>query len=317
MQNRQDERLCARPNSAINIELLFQVYERALKKEWVANHMKKAPSYVTRLLSCQRLETSDELPMSEAFEFQRYGLSPSILSWPPARFHRELLRVGYGKYRSLNQVKDWLETLPVLEAGRFVPEELLTLLTRTDSHRGLGSPGDGDIPSADGIIGQRYGLALEIEAGDVASAVQRGTAYALLVHCERHSEMLTVVVCDDSWLIRPLSWLFMPLTEADPEDEDFDKKMLGRGAPIVALLAERQRDQVALRVGFEIIGNPGLRDIYLFLFANRPVLGDAWFGAKTGQVLKENMVKPLMDAISAAERQQGVKVGHIVYEAKR
>ena len=274
---------------------------------------------MSRVLSHQSLEISDAPRMAEIFGFPDYKLSPSILSWKPARFHRELLRVGYGKYRSLNQTRDWLETLPLLEAGRFVPEELLTLLARTDSHRGLGfsGDGDGDIPSAEGVIGKRYGLALEIEAGNVASAVQRGSAYVLFVHCERHSEMLTVVVCDDNWLIRPLSWLFVPLTAADPEAEDFDEERIGCGAPTVVLLAERERDQAALRIGFEIIGGPGLRDIYLFIFSDRPFLGDAWFGTKTGQILRADMTKPLMDAVSAAERQQGIKVGHIVYEAKR
>jgi hypothetical protein len=303
------------PYTASNLKLLFQVCN-AFKAQCqgLAEALGCHPAKVTRLMTEQAMQPDDAETVAKYFRFPR-GLEPLALFSPPMQFRLQLKRAAYGLYQPLKSGRDQMEDLPVTP-GLFIPEELMQLLSRTDSYRSsLGGQADGarDVPSASGEIGERYGIAVEVSGGPVAEAVRQGQAHAILVHVQRDVDQATVHFTRESDAIRPLSWLFAKPVPRDP-DEYGDADEPDAPPAALALLVNPQPVGPRRRLGYPIGGTPGLRDVYVFLFAMRPDPGPSWHGAKDGQELTDDMAKSLV-AYAGRVQLGRSHTSHMVYAA--
>jgi hypothetical protein len=227
-----------------------------------------------------------------------------ILDWPPVDFARKLRDLGYGKFASIGAPEDWLAKL-AQGTGRFVPEDLLSLLlSRADAYRSdLGLDGNDvlEIPNATGVIGRRYGLALEIREPQVEHGVRAGTAFAAIVHKDRNAANVSVIVSDAETIIGTLDWVFVrPSTPS---------------GPAFALLATREHSGGGAQLGYRIIGQPGRRDVFAFLFAKKPPLGAGWFGKDADPRLDKTRSEALRDAVEVARTTGSVTATRLVYDA--
>ena len=305
-----------RPSSAYNLELLLQVTTRNVNKSTIASILGLHMAQVTRRLRGVPLKPHEMDQLGEYFGFGKLGLANWILESEPAEFRRELARVGFGKYESMNRAQAYLEELPLL-AGYFLPENfLMPLLGRGESYRGFGveGPESEEVPNASGFLGQRYGLALEVASGEVADAVRGGRAYALLLHQVRGSRDLTVAELGAKHLFSAGAPLFVRAVASDPYLDESEVRT-------VAVLAEYSNEEGTPRAGYKIAGLPGRRDVYIFLFAEAPQLGDHWRGVGPDALVSPDMLQSLMNVIrdmsGLEDFKSSCKVmqGHVVFDA--
>ena len=231
------------------------------------------------------------------------GCPNDILDWPPGDFARKLRELGYGKFVGAEAPGDWLSAL-TQGTGRFVPDELLSLLlSRGDAYRGLGLEGDDirEIPNATGVIGRRYGLALEIREPQVEGAVRTGKAFAVLVHRDRSTNVVSVLVTNPDTIIGVLDWVFV--------------RPVAPSGPAFALLAERECCDHGTQVGYRINGAPGRRDVFVFLFTKRPTLGAGWLGKDADSRLDKERSEALREAVEGARKTGAVTGTRFVYDA--
>jgi hypothetical protein len=304
-----------RPFTAVNLEQLFHVCNiRGIQCQDLAKALNKNPAKVSRLQKDQELLPAEAEVVAKYFQFPN-GLAPLDLFSSPIQFRIKLMGVGYGLYRGLKEARDWLDKLPVTP-GRFVPEEFLEQLAREDNYRSsLGDQTDGlrDVPSASGQLGQRYGIAVEVSGGDVADAVLQGQAHAILVHVQRDIDHATVHFSREGDAIRAVSSLFSKPLARDPDEYD-DVEESETAPPAIALLVNPEFAGAKKRLGFRIDGTPGLRDVYVFLFAMSPDPGPSWRGMRDGAELNAEMAKSLI-AYVGKDQLGRTHTSHMVYEA--
>ena len=278
-------------------------FKNPLQNQELASEIGCRSELVSRMIRGSQVSKNYHMGIFRYFKLNELdGCPDDILDWAPADFARRLRELGYGKFVGGEAPGDWLSGL-TQGTGRFVPEEVLSLLlSRGDAYRGLGLEGDDipEIPNATGVIGRRYGLALEIGDPQV-EAVRAGKAFAVLVHRDRSTKVVSVFVSNADTLIGLLDWVFV--RSATPSGSSF------------ALLAERERGGGGTQVGYRINGTPGRRDLFVFLFAKRPTLGTGWLGRDTEPRLDKERSEALRAAVEDARETGAVTGTRFVYDA--
>jgi hypothetical protein len=318
-------RLRSLPNTVANFRVLMAYSDRQLAQRDVVQGTGWAKWQVSRLLRGSEMSDRQMQVLAKFFGFERRRLEWWKLRFDPAEFRRELVRVGYGMFESLDRTEEYLSTLAISQ-GFFLAEEFLLLLSgERGSYRSFGGEKTEppEIPAPRGVIGQRYGLALEI-AGDaraVAKAVSKREAHCVLLHRDRSEGKLTVAGSGRDCIVGSIDRVFGASGDADDPDEAdgaaADHNLLTNNV----LVADRTTKNGVTRLGYLIGGDPGRRDVYVFLFTSPPRLGPLWQDVTIGTVVEPNIALALMEAVATFRRDAeesgsiGVMVSHVVFDA--
>lgn len=303
-----------RPFSAINFDLAMTTLTREIKQKDLAERLHCDPAQISRLRKFKAMAPREAEKLAKILGFEEHGLSPWIFDYEPSHFRRELVRVGFGKYLALNRMEAFLGTFRVVP-GTFLPEDALARLLIADGpNRNFGVDDDGgETPSAIAVIGQRYGLALEVESRELVRAIQGHQAMVLLLHRDRARDELRIAEWSDRCIAALPESVYGRRPPKDPDDIEVE------GRP-TALIAPRL-DHHDGHFGYPVLGAPGRRDIYVFLFARKPNIGTEWRDAQKDQVVTPDMARRLMisiqgiEGVGDREGHLGIQAGHVVYDA--
>jgi hypothetical protein len=209
---------------------------------------------------------------------ERTGLRESVpgfqaqwLDEKPSVFAERMSLLGYGEWRHAAQTAGWIDTIPAL-AGQFMPEAEVRLCINPPTYRSVfgNAPEVGDLIVPAVTIQGRYGLAVEQPEGRVLEALLERRARIVLLHRVLRAPSFERVPVD---MQRAVHVLFWPKEDEDagedqPEEQAEERRTL--------LLANVVKQAASTRYGFDVGGEPGQRELALFVFGTAADLAESW-----------------------------------------
>lgn len=296
-----------RQTRAINLDIAFDNCRLPAPKKSLARAIGKDQPTVTRLLRGELPLTDKLLSIAiKTLELDQLGEDFPVDSFdlPPVQFESLLRRLRYG-WLQAEPVFDWLGTFDH-HACSFVPEQAVKLLLSAyrDSF-GRAAPQYLEEADATGEIGRRYGILMHVEAGPVLDAVGEHRAVALIIHQDRTTQELDLIVTDPSAKRGSLEQIAaMAQPEPDPELAILDGlESATQSSP--CLLA-------GLDGGYLISGTRGRRDVYVTVFVRSAVPASL---LEHSGPLGPNETRGLRHAVERASQKRQVQAVRFAYDA--
>jgi len=296
-----------RPTRAINLDIVFDYCRLPAPKKTLSWDIGKDQPTVSRLLRGQIPLTDKLLAIAvKTLELDELGEDFPIDSFdlPPVQFESLLRRLRYGWFQA-EPVFDWLEGFDH-HACSFVPEQAVRLLLvpYRDSF-GRAAPQYLDEADATGQLGRRYGILMHVDTGPVLDAVRRRDATALIIHQDRATQALDLIVTDPA-VGRGSMGLVAATASREPDPELAILDGLEEGShSCPCLLAGNDG-------GYVISGVRGRRDVYVTVFV-RNALPDSLL--EHSGPFGPNETRALRHAVERALQSRQVQAVRFVYDA--
>jgi hypothetical protein len=296
-----------RPTRAINLDIVFDYCRLPAPKKTFARAIGKDQPTVTRLLTGKVLLTDKLLSIAvRTLELDQLGEEFPIDSFeiPPVQFESLLRRLRYG-WLQAEPVFDWLEGFDH-HACSFVPEQAVRLLLvpYRDSF-GRAAPQNLEEADATGQLGRRYGILMHVDAGPVLDAVRQRAAAALIIHQDRATQALDMIVTDPTAGRGSMGVVAATAPqEPDPELAILDGlEAASHSSP--CLLAGNDG-------GYVISGVRGRRDVYVTLFVRSALSASL---LEHSGPFGPNETRALRHAVEKALQARQVQAVRFVYDA--
>lgn len=256
-------------NQRANLAWAFTICDRSVKR-LLAERFENKPSFVSHLLSGEtklqaaHLEAAAEIMLLKPKEGSPSPVnlpsvySPDIWTRDHSAFDLYLRTRQFGKYKGMSTVLEWIETVE-RQPCRLIDAETIVMLGVTYRSFGRPVPVYSEPAESDAVIGRRYGVLVDIPPGPVLDAVRERKAAALVVHHDRVVDTWDVVPLD----VAEAKATITELPESGPAKEDPMDRFLGPSGE------SRSYSPCVLagsNGGEMIEGNPGLRELYVFVF---------------------------------------------------